>query len=64
MEQKHHAVAYFKLSYLVVLEDILELVTLEGPHSVGILNGVLGDNFGVYLVEFDKVRPPQAEILE
>ena len=64
VKQEHHAVADLKLGNFVVFEDVLEVVSCEGPDAVGILRRMLRDDFGVQFVKLDKVRPSQTKILK
>ena len=56
VEQEHHAVADLELCNLVILKNILKLVGLQRPDSVGVLEGVLRDDLRVQLVKLDEIR--------
>jgi hypothetical protein len=74
VEQKHHSIAMesgvkakrevpdLELGEGLVLQDVEQVVGLQGPHSEGVLVGVLGHNLSVELIEFYKVRPFKYEV--
>jgi len=64
MKKKHNAIAYLELSYILFFNDKLEFVRTQTPHSVTIFKGMLGNDFGVKLIEFNKIWPSQCKIFE
>lgn len=64
VQQKHHAVANFELSDLVIFQHVLELVGWQRPDAIRIFQRVLCDYFCVQFVEFNKIRVSEAEIFE
>ena len=53
-----------ELGQQLVLQDVEQVVGLQGPHTESVLIRVLGHNFPVELVEFYKVRPFDNEVPE
>jgi len=45
-------------------QHVLQLISSKGPHPVGLLRRVLGDDLAVELVEFNKVRPSERKVAE
>ena len=64
MQEEHHAVADLELCYGLILQHILELVSLQGPDPVCVLLTVLCDDFLIDFIEFDEIRPSKREISE
>ena len=64
MKKKHDTIANLKLSNILLFNHKLELIRAKAPYSVAVFEGVLGYDFGVQLVEFYEIWPPQGEVLE
>jgi len=64
MQEEHYAVADLELCYGLILQHILELVSLQGPDPVGILLTVLSDYFLIDFIKFNEIRPSKREISE
>ena len=56
--------ANLKLLDVGVAHNVLQLVSLERPHSVGILSAMLCDYLAVQFIELNEVRPSQHEVFK
>lgn len=56
--------ANLKLLDVSVAHNVLQLVSLEGPHSVGILCAMLCDYLAIQFIELNEVGPSQHEVFK
>jgi hypothetical protein len=56
--------ANLELLDICVAHNVLQLVSRKRPNSIGVFRAMLGNDFAVKFVKFDKVRPPQNKVLK
>lgn len=64
IQQKHNTVTDLKFRDFFVFKNVLQLVGLEGPHTVGVLCRMFRYDLGIKLIELNEVWVAEAEILE